>query len=163
MIIDTEPDTSHFIVVFAQDPRKLYWDLFVGIMIVYSMILIPWRIAFKQDATGAWLTFDYFVDGVFGADILLCFNTAYYEEVRYEKQSAPAVRYFLAAALLKYMQCLVFIARCYFVGMLVLSSACYSVWPVLVYKGSPPPPPPSVHAFDPSHMAFYTTRDHRGP
>lgn len=85
----------------AQDPRKLYWDLFVGVMIVYSMVLIPWRIAFKQDAGGAMLSFDYFVDGVFGADILLCFNTAYYEEVLYVLASVGSTL-FLAAAPIKY-------------------------------------------------------------
>lgn len=65
----------------TQDPRKLFWDLFVGTMIVYSILLIPWRISFKQDAKGFMLYFDYFVDCVFGLDIIICFNAAYYEEV----------------------------------------------------------------------------------
>lgn len=64
-----------------QDSRKLYWDLFVGAMIVYSVALIPWRIAFKQDASGGMWWFDRFVDTVFGVDILICFNSAYYEGV----------------------------------------------------------------------------------
>lgn len=52
-------------------------------MIVYSILLIPWRISFKQDAKGFMLYFDYFVDCVFGFDIILCFNAAYFEEVGY--------------------------------------------------------------------------------
>lgn len=51
-------------------------------MIVYSMVVIPWRIAFGQDASGAMLIFDYIVDCIFTIDIALCFNSAYYEEVR---------------------------------------------------------------------------------
>lgn len=64
-----------------QDPRKLYWDLFVGVMIVYSIVVIPWRISFQQDASGGMLIFDYCVDCLFGIDIVLCFNSAYIEEV----------------------------------------------------------------------------------
>lgn len=48
---------------------------------MYSIALIPWRLAYKQEAEGAWMHFDYFVDAVFGVDILLCFNSAYFEEV----------------------------------------------------------------------------------
>lgn len=68
----------------AQDPRKLYWDLFMGAMIMYNMVVIPWRISFGQDASGAMLIFDYIVDGIFGIDIVFCFNAAYFEEVRGE-------------------------------------------------------------------------------
>ncbi|CAM9734706.1 unnamed protein product [Ectocarpus fasciculatus] len=67
-------------IVHPNDPRKLYWDLFVGAMILYSIVVIPWRIAFRQDASGAMLIFDYIVDAIFGIDIILCFNSAYFEE-----------------------------------------------------------------------------------
>lgn len=50
-------------------------------MIVYSMIIIPWRISYGQDASGAMLVFDHIVDIVFAVDILVTFNAAYFEEV----------------------------------------------------------------------------------
>lgn len=68
-------------VCIAQDPRKLCWDLFVGGMIVYSVALIPWRIAFKQDAQGVLWWFERIVDTIFAVDILLCFNSTYFEGV----------------------------------------------------------------------------------
>ncbi len=68
----------------TQDPRKMYWDLLVGTLIVYSMVVIPWRISFRQDASGAMLVFDYIVDGVFGIDIVISFNAAYFEEVYFQ-------------------------------------------------------------------------------
>lgn len=74
------PKPAH--IAETQDPRKIYWDFFVGTLIVYSMVVIPWRISFGQDASGAMLIFDYIVDGVFGIDIALAFNAAYYEEVQ---------------------------------------------------------------------------------
>ena len=51
-------------------------------MIVYSMVVIPWRIGFRQDASGGMIIFDYSVDAVFCIDIVVCFNSAYFEEVR---------------------------------------------------------------------------------
>ena len=53
----------------------------MGALIVYSMLFIPWRISFGEDASGAMLIFDYVVDGVFGIDIVISFNAAYFEEV----------------------------------------------------------------------------------
>ncbi|CAM9342701.1 unnamed protein product, partial [Hapterophycus canaliculatus] len=77
-----------------QDLRKLYWDFFVGAMIVYSMIMIPWRISFGQDASGAMLVFDHIVDVLFGVDILVTFNAAYYEEdVLVYRRATIAKRY----------------------------------------------------------------------
>lgn len=52
-------------------------------MIVYSMVLIPWRISFNQKASDVMVAFDYFVDCVFGVDIVLSFNSAYFEEVSF--------------------------------------------------------------------------------
>eukprot|EP00520_Triparma_pacifica_P010490 CAMPEP_0118669356 /NCGR_PEP_ID=MMETSP0785-20121206/20852_1 /TAXON_ID=91992 /ORGANISM="Bolidomonas pacifica, Strain CCMP 1866" /LENGTH=223 /DNA_ID=CAMNT_0006564023 /DNA_START=83 /DNA_END=752 /DNA_ORIENTATION=- len=60
--------------------RKIRWDMYCGILIVYSVCLIPWRIGFEVEATGAILYFDYCVDICFAFDMILCFFTAYYEE-----------------------------------------------------------------------------------
>lgn len=75
-------DKARMIDTMTQDTRKLYWDLFVGLMIVHSVIVIPWRIAFQQDASGGMLYFDFCVDAFFGMDMLVYFNSAYFQEVR---------------------------------------------------------------------------------
>lgn len=53
----------------------------MGVMIVCSIAFIPRRIAYKQDASGNVVYSEYFVDAVFWVDIVLCFNSAYFEEV----------------------------------------------------------------------------------
>lgn len=89
--------------VRTQDPRKLYWDFFVGAMIVYSMVLIPWRISYRQDASGGMLIFDYFVDAVFGIDIVVCFNAAYFEEVIHRRSRTRAKGYQVPCCTLRRM------------------------------------------------------------
>lgn len=35
-------------------PAKIYWDIFVGVIIVYSVINVPYRAAFSILASGPW-------------------------------------------------------------------------------------------------------------
>ncbi len=51
------------------------------IVILYEMIMIPFRLSFEEDNDSAFLTlssFDPYVDGIFLFDIFLNFNTAVY-------------------------------------------------------------------------------------
>ncbi|OQR81564.1 Voltage-gated Ion Channel (VIC) Superfamily [Thraustotheca clavata] len=58
------------------------WQLAIAIAIVYSTIMVPYRIGFNSDPTGTGLTFDLFVDSFFFLDILISFRTAYYTTER---------------------------------------------------------------------------------
>jgi hypothetical protein len=57
-------------------PWRLAFDYFLMVLIVYSLIVVPYRLAFDVPAVGAWLAFELTVDGFFLVDILLNFNTA---------------------------------------------------------------------------------------
>jgi CRP-like cAMP-binding protein len=59
---------------------KTIWDLFVGVLVVYSVIVVPYRIAFNVVASGPFQFFDVLVDVMFTFDILLNFNTAYFDD-----------------------------------------------------------------------------------
>jgi voltage-gated potassium channel Kch len=61
---------------------KIAWDLFVGVLIVYSVIIVPWRLAFEEPASGAMVGLDSFVDCAFGVDIVLTFFTSYMHKGR---------------------------------------------------------------------------------
>ena len=74
-------DAGHKII-HPKDPRKIRWDLFCGILIVYSVMIIPWRIGFEVEATGLILIFDYMVDICFAFDMTFCFFTGIYDEER---------------------------------------------------------------------------------
>lgn len=58
---------------------KIAWDIWMSLIILYSVIIVPYRIGFEEDATGFFLVFDYIVDAVFGIDIIISFFTAYYD------------------------------------------------------------------------------------
>ena len=55
---------------------KLIWDTFIGALIMYSVVIIPYRIGFEQDPSFGLEIFDYAIDLLFGIDICATFNTA---------------------------------------------------------------------------------------
>jgi hypothetical protein len=58
-------------------PQKIKWDMVLGLIIVYSVCCIPYRIGFDDPAVGGWDVFDIICDLFFAADMILNFNTAY--------------------------------------------------------------------------------------
>lgn len=56
--------------------RKTVWDLFIALLIVYSAVTVPYRIAFSIIATGPLAVVDDLVNYFFLIDILVSFNTA---------------------------------------------------------------------------------------
>jgi CRP-like cAMP-binding protein len=70
-------------IINPQSPKKVIWDISVGALIFYSLIVIPFRIGFQSepDADSSSAIFDIFIDCTFGVDIILNFNTAYIDTV----------------------------------------------------------------------------------
>jgi hypothetical protein len=60
-----------------ESPRKIAWDMFIGVMIMYSVIMVPYQIAFATEAAGAGLFIEIFIDIFFGIDMVVSFRTAY--------------------------------------------------------------------------------------
>jgi Ion transport protein len=58
-------------------PNKIKWDLYIGVLITLSVIIIPFRIGFEVEPKGGWIALDGLVDVCFAIDILLNFRTAY--------------------------------------------------------------------------------------
>tara|TARA_B110000971_G_C19867534_1_gene434584 strand:- start:331 stop:831 length:501 start_codon:yes stop_codon:yes gene_type:complete len=71
-------------VIHPRNPAKIKWDLFCGVLIVYSVLVVPFRIGFDSDAKGPWAIIGIFTDCTFGIDMILCCFTAYYVEERLE-------------------------------------------------------------------------------
>jgi len=61
---------------------KVYWDIFVGILIIYSVISVPFRIgfAFEADPNSFLGIFDWVVDSFFFLDMGVAFRTAFTDE-----------------------------------------------------------------------------------
>jgi len=65
-------------IIEPKNTWKVRWDMLIGVFIVYTVLVLPWRIGFDTDASGAMMIFDYVLDGLFGIDTVLSFITAYY-------------------------------------------------------------------------------------
>jgi len=57
--------------------QKIYWDIFVGCLIMFSIIIIPIRIGLHIEVKGVEVHIDTIVDLTFGVDMLLSMRTAY--------------------------------------------------------------------------------------
>ena len=69
---------AHGRVIHPRRPAKVAWDLFVGVLIIYTVIVQPFRLGLSYPACGASCYFDCLIDIPFTIDIALCFVTGYY-------------------------------------------------------------------------------------
>jgi len=70
-------DTPQYMI----DPRarwKLYWDIVCGIFIVFSVIVIPYRLFFRARIAPAAQYLDYFIDALFFFDMVFSFRTGFF-------------------------------------------------------------------------------------
>ena len=67
-----------FYVIHPKAPTKLWWDFFVAGFIVYSVLLVPFKLGFSVE-NGTLDVIDVFVDVVFFFDMILAFNQGYYD------------------------------------------------------------------------------------
>lgn len=62
------------------DPEAAWrscWDLFMGMLIIYSVVMVPFRIGFDVEPAPVSFWFDRLVDVFFAADLCINFRTAY--------------------------------------------------------------------------------------
>jgi hypothetical protein len=57
--------------------RKMTWDFISGVAIIYSIVEVPFQIAFQPQSSAAAEIVNSIVDAVFFVDIILAFNTAF--------------------------------------------------------------------------------------
>ena len=66
---------------YPEDSIKLKWDLFIGVILITSCILIPYRLAFAPHPEKfIWAFIGYLIDFLFLVDILVILNSAYYDD-----------------------------------------------------------------------------------
>ena len=71
---------SDCLIFHPHAPWRTQWDLGVGALILYSVLIIPFRIGFGVDCTHiVAFVFDCLVDIMFFLDIILNFRTAYFD------------------------------------------------------------------------------------
>lgn len=55
------------------------WDVFIGVLLIYTALFVPYRLAFEDDTPLGWMIFDLFLDTMFMMDIVLNFFTGYHD------------------------------------------------------------------------------------
>lgn len=60
-----------------QQPSKVAWDLWVAVLIIYSTLTVPFRLAFGKSGVRIWVVLDTATDLCFFLDIVANFHTAY--------------------------------------------------------------------------------------
>ena len=64
----------------ADSPGHVGWDLVGFVCIIYQMFVTPYRICFDAEAEGFWAVVENLIDGVFILDIVVSFNTSYFDK-----------------------------------------------------------------------------------
>jgi len=65
------------------DPENMWkqiWDIVMMAIIIYSVIAVPYRLGFDQEAEGVWGVIELIFDFFFAVDVVLCFFTAFEDE-----------------------------------------------------------------------------------
>ena len=76
-------------IILPDNKHKRRWDLWIGILLIYTGIFVPLRVAFYDEVGSITLVFESFVDACFITDIVLTYFTAFQKhshlEVRHNK------------------------------------------------------------------------------
>jgi len=67
-------------MLYPEDKLKTNWDLFITLILVFTCFVTPFKIAFLDNDSPAWMLTDNMVDIMFFLDILIIFNSPYYNE-----------------------------------------------------------------------------------
>ena len=78
-IADDKWEEATTSVWFPVGPRKRLWDMLMLFMLLYSIIVEPFRISFNMNAEGILYWFELLLSIIFVVDIGFTFNTAYLE------------------------------------------------------------------------------------
>ena len=69
-------------ILYPEDVAKTRWDVFLTIILISTCIITPYRIAFGPQGPDyiGWRAISYFFDFCFLIDMIILFNTAYYND-----------------------------------------------------------------------------------
>lgn len=77
---DIYPDVNKSCLLLPDDPFKTKWEIYISLILVFTAISTPYRIAFVDSDNLTWTVINYIVDASFFFDIIFCFFSAYEDE-----------------------------------------------------------------------------------
>lgn len=61
-------------IIFPDDTLRVFWDIIIMILMLYTITITPYRVAFIETDTEIWIIIDYIIDALFMIDVVLnCF------------------------------------------------------------------------------------------
>ena len=66
-------------LIYPENKFKGYWDLFMTFILLITCMETPYIIAFIPEEPMSLRIFNYAIDGLFFVDIIVIFNTVYYD------------------------------------------------------------------------------------
>lgn len=67
-------------MIYPEDTWKDQWDLAVSLVLIFTCASTPYRLAFVEKDSVGWQVANNSIDFIFFIDMILIFNTAYYDE-----------------------------------------------------------------------------------
>lgn len=67
-------------IIDPQTKEKTIWDVSIGLLIIFSVAVVPLRIGFDLPPSKSWIIIDWITDASFTLDIIVTFRTAYLDD-----------------------------------------------------------------------------------
>ena len=64
-------------IILPDNSIKKKWDLIIAVILIYTAIVLPFRVSFIDNDSEFYKNLDIFFDCMFGTDLILCFFSAY--------------------------------------------------------------------------------------
>lgn len=74
-----------FGIIYPEDSLKRNWDIWITVVLLFTCFILPARLAFidpaeSEESIHIWIVINSILDVFFFIDIVICFNTAFYDE-----------------------------------------------------------------------------------
>jgi hypothetical protein len=77
---DINADAKKMWIIFPDDSLKIKWEMMISVVLIFTAVTTPLRLAFFESDDPTWTAINNSVDALFGLDIIICFFTAYEDE-----------------------------------------------------------------------------------
>lgn len=67
-------------LLLPDDPFKIKWEMLIAVVLIFTAIITPFRLAFSSSDDRTWSVINYVIDITFFLDIILTFFSAYEDE-----------------------------------------------------------------------------------
>ena len=88
---ELERQQKYKMIITTDSKWKFRWNIFIGVLVLYNGVLIPWNIAFGRPFNWT-LYIDYGVDAFFLVDIFLSLRTSYITKTGVEVMNSVMIR-----------------------------------------------------------------------